>query len=102
MSVVNNVNVIGQSSIVSLTRGKNHGVEPGTVLAVDKAGDVVTDRGPARYDASVWGYSFLHHMRLPDERAGTVLVFKSYDRMSYALVVGASAEMRVADVFHNP
>jgi LysM repeat protein len=102
VSVVNSVHVIGQYDIVALNRGKNHGVEPGTVLAVDQAGDVVPDRGAARYEGSTWGYSFLHHVKLPDERAGTVLVFKSYDRMSYALVVGASGPMRVADVVRNP
>jgi hypothetical protein len=102
MAVMDSVNVIGRYNIVALNRGKNHGVEPGTVLAVDQAGEVVPDRGPARYDASVWGHSFLSRVRLPDERAGTVLVFKSYDRMSYALVVGASGPMRVADVVRNP
>jgi LysM repeat protein len=85
VSVVDNVNVIGQYNIVALNRGKHHGVEPGTVLAVDQAGDVVPDRGAGRYEGSIWGYSFLHHVKLPDERAGTLLVFKSYDRMSYAL-----------------
>jgi hypothetical protein len=41
-------------------------------------------------------------VRLPTERAGTLLVFKSYDDMSYGLVVGASSPMRVADVVRNP
>jgi hypothetical protein len=39
---------------------------------------------------------------LPSERAGTLLVFKSYDDMSFGLVVGASGPMRVADVVRNP
>ncbi|HYK24885.1 MAG TPA: hypothetical protein VEV18_01405, partial [Steroidobacteraceae bacterium] len=102
ITVVDDVHLIGQYNIVVLNRGTNHGVDAGTVLAVDQAGELVPDRGPARYDT--WGRSdtFAHHVRLPEERAGTVLVFKAFDRMSYALVVGASEQMRVADIVRNP
>jgi hypothetical protein len=41
-------------------------------------------------------------VRLPDERSGTLLVFRTYDRLSYGLVVGASSEIHVADVVRNP
>ena len=102
ITVVDNVHLIGQYNIVAINRGTNQGVDAGTVLAVDQAGEVVPDRGPASYDS--WGRSdtFAHHVRLPEERAGTVLVFKAFDRMSYALVVGASEQMRVADIVRNP
>ncbi len=102
VSVIDNVHLIGQYNIVAINRGTRQGVDAGTVLAVDQAGEVVPDRGPASYDS--WGRSdtFAHHVRLPDERAGTVLVFKAFDRMSYALVVGASEQMRVADIVRNP
>jgi LysM repeat protein len=102
ITVVDDVHLIGQYNIVAINRGTNHGVDAGTVLAVDQAGELVPDRGPASYDS--WGHSdtFAHHVRLPEERAGTVLVFKAFDRMSYALVVGASEQMRVADIVRNP
>ena len=41
-------------------------------------------------------------MKLPDERNGTVLVFKVFDRLSYALVVGASNIIEVGDIVRNP
>jgi hypothetical protein len=102
IAVVDNVHLIGQYNIVALNRGTRQGVVAGTVLAVDQAGEVVADRGPASY--SSWGRSdtFAHHVKLPEERAGTVLVFKAYDRMSYALVVGASEQMRIDDIVRNP
>ena len=40
--------------------------------------------------------------KLPDERAGTLLIFKSFDRISYGLVVGAANIIHVQDVVHNP
>jgi hypothetical protein len=39
---------------------------------------------------------------LPDEQAGTVMVFKTYDRMSYALVMEATSEIHVLDAVRNP
>lgn len=102
ITVVDNVHLIGQYNIVAINRGTNHGVDAGTVLAVDQAGELVPDRGAASYDSWGRGDTFAHHVRLPEERAGTVLVFKAFDRMSYALVVGASEQMRVADIVRNP
>lgn len=102
ISVVDSVHLIGQYNIIAINRGTRHGVDAGTVLAVDQRGEVVPDRGAASYDS--WGRSdtFAHHVRLPDERAGTVLVFKAFDRMSYALVVAASEQMRINDIVRNP
>lgn len=102
ISVIDDVNAIGQYDIVAINRGTQRGVTPGTVLAVDRAGQTVVDRGPAayaRWDRSSW---FSHHVTLPEDRAGTLLVFKSYEHMSYALVVGASQQMMVGDVIRNP
>ncbi|HTT03538.1 MAG TPA: LysM domain-containing protein [Steroidobacteraceae bacterium] len=99
---VDSVHLIGQYSIVAINRGTRHGVEAGTVLAVDEAGDVVPDWGTVTYDTYGKSDTFAKHVKLPAERAGTLLVFKSYDRMSYALVVGASQTMHVADVVRNP
>ena len=41
-------------------------------------------------------------MQLPYERAGTLIVFKVYERISYGLVIGARAPMQVADRVYNP
>jgi LysM repeat protein len=103
ISVIDNVELIGQYDIVAINRGARDGVGPGTVLAVDEAGDVVEDRGPASYadtERSILG--LVKSVRLPAERAGTLLIFKSYDDMSFGLVVGASTPMRIADVVRNP
>ena len=41
-------------------------------------------------------------MRLPDERNGTLLVFKTYERMSYGLIVNTTSPVRIADRVRNP
>ena len=103
ISVVNAVALIGQYNIVAINRGARDGVGPGTVLAIDVAGDVVPDRGAASYESTERNVlGFVKSVRLPSERAGTLLVFKAYDDMSFGLVVGASGPMRIADVVRNP
>jgi hypothetical protein len=97
------VELIGQYQIVVVNRGKRHGLEPGHVLAVDQAGAVVRDKHTrSRLGGFGFGTAFSPRVKLPEERAGTLLVFKSFDRLSYALVMGASSPMRVADVVRNP
>ena len=50
-----------------------------------------------------WGKdSFAKRVQLPNERAGTLIVFKVYDRVSYGLVIGARGPMQVADRVYNP
>jgi hypothetical protein len=106
ISVIDGTQDIGQYQIVVINRGKRHGIDAGHVLAVDTAGKVVRDvygKQPvySRFLGGA-GTSFAPKVKLPDERAGTLLVFKSYDRVSYGLIIGANNVIRVQDVVHNP
>jgi len=102
ISVVDGTELIGQYQIVVINRGARHGVVAGNVMAIDEAGDVVRDRLSGRRGfGSVMGLGGAK-VRLPDERAGTLLVFRTFDRLSYGLVVGASSEIHVADYVRNP
>jgi hypothetical protein len=105
IDVVGGTDLAGQYAVVVINRGKRHGLEPGNVLAVDQAGDVVRDlyRGGKKIgDSNGFGTSFAPKVKLPDERSGTLLVFKVFDRVSYGLIVGASDTIHVADVVRNP
>jgi LysM repeat protein len=102
ISVVDGVELIGTYQIVVINRGKRHGIDAGHVLAVDQAGEIVQDRYARSINRTGTGTAFAPSVRLPDERAGTLLIFKSFDRLAYGLVVGASHPMRVADRVRNP
>jgi hypothetical protein len=99
ISVIDGASHIGQFQVVVLNRGSNHGVDPGVVLAIDQAGLVVRDRAQK---APFGKKSFPRKLRMPDERAGTLLVFRVYDRISYGLVIGARNSMQIADRVRNP
>jgi LysM repeat protein len=106
IAVPGRVTLVGQFEVVAINRGRHHGLEPGNVLAVDSAGEVVHDlyRGGRTISSMGTGIdtTFAPKVKLPDERSGTLLVFKVYDRMSYGLIVGASDTIYVHDVVHNP
>jgi hypothetical protein len=103
INAVDGTRLSGPFRIVVINRGKRHGIEPGTVLAIDHQGEVVRDL--YRNGRSIGGginSTWAPQVQLPNERSGTMLVFKSFDRVSYALVVGASDLIRVGDPVRNP
>ncbi|MCC5794700.1 MAG: LysM peptidoglycan-binding domain-containing protein [Chromatiales bacterium] len=94
MHVVDGVTRIGQYQVVVINRGSRDGLEPGHVLTAWQAGELITDRvGSGRMSRKV---------RLPDEQAGTVMVFRTWDRLSYALVMEATVPLRLEDRVRSP
>jgi len=82
----------GQNQVVSINRGSRDGVERGHVLAVLRDGERVVDRtGDKPTD-----------IKLPDERHGLMLVFRVFDRVSYALVLQVKAPVQAGDRFTQP
>ena len=106
LAVVDGTDLIGQYQIVAINRGLRDGIANGTVLAVDQRGESVRDTyangASFTRKAQDMGTSFAHHVKLPDERIGTLLVFKTFNRMSYGLVLGATDTIALHDVVRNP
>ncbi|MBP6777434.1 MAG: LysM peptidoglycan-binding domain-containing protein [Piscinibacter sp.] len=82
----------GQNQIVLLNRGRDDGMDPGTVLALWSNGRTVVDRTSG--DRAI--------LKLPDEREGRLFVFRSFKRMSYALILSSSNPVRRGDRFTQP
>jgi hypothetical protein len=101
MAVSNGVTIIGQYEVVVINRGATDGLAPGNVLAVYTAGDLVADTANKGF---LNGMSRLvsKKVRLPDERCGTFMVFKTFDHLSYGLIMEATNVIRVADRVENP
>ena len=92
VSVFNGVSQIGQHMVVVLNRGSEDGLAPGHVLAVIQKGALVKDSLKL-----IWT-----NVELPDERAGIMMVFKTYENVSYALIMEANRAMHIHDRFENP
>ncbi len=76
--------------VVVMNRGSSTGLSVGDVLSVFQAGETVKDR--------IKGGD----VTLPDEQAGTIMVFKTYDRISYGLVMEATDAIHKFDAVRNP
>ncbi|MEM9403804.1 MAG: LysM peptidoglycan-binding domain-containing protein [Pseudomonadota bacterium] len=90
ISVVGGVTQIGQYQVVVLNRGSRDGLVVGDVLSVFQTGETIKDRFRGG------------QVKLPDEEAGTTMVFKVYDRISYALVMEATTNINVLDTVRTP
>jgi hypothetical protein len=99
IAIADEASQVGNYQVVVLNRGQRHGLTPGVVLAVDQRGEVMHDVwGKRPFGKDVLGPT----VELPFERAGTLIVFKVFNRVSYGLVIGARTPMRVADRVYNP
>jgi hypothetical protein len=96
ISVVDGVTQIGENDIVVLDLGSRDGIKEGLVLGIFQSGNRVED---------VWAEK--NHVEkifveLPELRAGTVMVFRPFERVSYALVMQATRAMHLLDAVKNP
>ena len=87
------VSIVGQNQVVVISRGTQDGIESGHVLAILKTGPVIVDRSQPGERSSV---------KLPDERTGLLMVFRAFDRLSYALVLEINNTVQVGDKVTNP
>lgn len=92
ISVIDGVTQIGQHQVVVINLGETSGMVAGNVLAVYQRGAKITDEYATRKE----------QVRLPDERAGVVMVFRPFRRVSYALVMHAERAMHIGDFVTNP
>jgi LysM domain-containing protein len=101
MAVSDGVSVIGQYEVVVINRGARDGLVPGNVLAVYEAGQEIRDTANKGFLGSMSRLA-APKVRLPDERSGTFMVFKTFDNMSYGLIMEATTIIRIADRVENP
>ncbi len=90
VSALNAVAEIGSYGIVTLTLGKRDGIEEGHVLRVMRRAGTHSD--PITGD----------RYKLPDEESALVMVFRVYDKVSYALVMRATRPVHILDAVVTP
>jgi len=93
ISVLNGVTQIGQYHVVVLDRGSEDGLTPGNVLAVMHKGREIRDLVTPNSADTV---------KLPDEKAGSLMVFRSFPRVSFALIMQTTRPLNIGDRVVNP
>lgn len=102
LAVADNLNAGGPRDVVALSIGSREGVDNGTVFSLWREGSNVADRvqvGPDRDEESV---GFNKKVRLPDEFAGHVMVFRTFDKVSYGLVMDSIKPTRIGYHLKHP
>ncbi len=90
LDVPRGVTQVAVMDVVTLNKGKRDGLTEGNVLAIYKTSETVRDR--------ITG----EQVKIPDERAGLLMVFRTYDKLSYALVLQANRSLAIMDKVRNP
>lgn len=84
---------IGQFQTAVLNVGEFDGMEVGHVLAIYRKGENIRDDiSPDPRD----------RVKLPDTRSGLVMIFRTFDRVSYGLVMTSETDIRLYDLVRNP
>jgi hypothetical protein len=128
IAIYGGVKEAGRNSIISINRGKNEGLEAGHVLAIYRAGQLVKNPRYKKEDGNtrlkslnivaskgedgVWEVKEdkgkqtaaidPSMIKLPDERVGLMMVFRTFDRVSYALIMQASEPVNTLDIVRTP
>ena len=90
IAVDGGVTQIGTTDIVVLNKGLRDGLDVGHVLAIYQTGELVFEKVAQE------------NVRLPDVRAGLAMVFESFEKASYALVLKSNRPLKVLDKVKNP
>jgi hypothetical protein len=88
ISIYEGVDQGGQNAIITLNRGKRDGLENGHVLALYKESE------ESKHDGETY--------TLPALRYGVIFVFRTFDKVSYALVMEVQRTVRLLDSAETP
>lgn len=88
--VFGGVRNVSQWNVVVLNLGTRNKLQIGDVLAIFTKGEIVRDRNTKEM------------IKLPDQRRGVLMVFRTFEKVSYGLVLRSNAPMKVLDVVKNP
>ncbi len=92
ISVYGGVGAAGRGSIVSMSRGEKDGIEVGHVLALER-NRMIVERDENNRKVNV---------EIPPQRTGLILVFRTFDFVSYALIVQSEGTVDVNDFVRTP
>jgi len=90
LNVEDGVRNAGALDVVAINRGERDGLQAGDTLTISKRGDITKDRVANQ------------SVQLPDERIGLLMVFYTYEKMSFGLIMEADRQVDIGDLLSNP
>jgi hypothetical protein len=116
MAIYGGVSEAGAGSIVSINRGHENGIEIGHVLAIQNTGRLIQETEMNKSDSfslnetikntfssqKKTSKNVMNMVKLPDERAGLLMIFRVFDHVSYGLVMQTEQSIHALDTVINP
>ena len=90
LAAVNGLREFGPTTIVAISLGKREGMEEGHVLRI------MRHVGESKDPVSKRMY------KLPDEETGLLMIFRVFDKVSYALIMDANQPVHIYDALRTP
>ena len=92
ISLFDAISTVAQNQIIVINVGQREGAEVGDVLAVKRRGEVVKDEYSGKKD---------DYVTLPNTRAGVIMIFQTFDRVSYGLIMESTRPIHLNDLVTN-
>jgi nucleoid-associated protein YgaU len=89
----------GPLMIVSINRGAKDGLTPGDVLALNRDTTINFDKSVGPF---YMGFERPANVHLPEERYGLLFVFRTFENISYGLIMAADRPVLPGDVTTKP
>lgn len=97
------LSAVGANQVIVLNRGEADGLKVGDTLSVFNIGEIIEDEiGRSREDLRYVFRPGKRKVTLPNTYAGIVMVFRSFDKISYALVMEAKLPIRLGAELRMP
>jgi len=100
---------LARGSIVTIDRSVNDGVDVGTVLAIYRGVAPIADPRPnedqpviVRYWDQTIFWKGTRYLDVPQERTGLLFVFRTFDRVAYAILLNTTDPVQVGDFVRKP
>ena len=93
VSLLDAISQLGQYQTIAINLGARDGVETGNILNIIRRGIVIRDQEEADPDFRV---------KLPDEKVGVAMIIRSFEKMSYALIMDADRPINIKDYVESP
>jgi hypothetical protein len=92
------MDAVGSRQVVALSVGSRDGVDNGTTFTIMSKGDVVADD----VGHNSWIRGSGRSVKLPDDFGGHVMVFRTFDKVSYGLVMDSLRPIHKGDALVEP
>jgi hypothetical protein len=93
ISLLDAISQVGRYQTVVVNLGLRDNISVGNILKIEKEGKVVIDKNEEEKNFAV---------KLPNERSGLLMIIRTYEKMSFGLIMQADTPIRLNDAVKTP